>query len=149
MARSDIKTVHKKSEQMLAAVLEVIASGGTITEAAKQCGVSFVTIHQWKKTDMDFKARFEVAHKQGTDVFLKELRRRAIDGYKEPVFYQGVQCGEITKYSDTLLVTALKMRDPSAFVEHTNNTHTGKDGVPLFTTITRTIVRPKSLEAKG
>lgn len=37
---------------------------------------------------------------------------RAIDGWDEPVFNEGVQCGVKRKYSDSLLALAAKRHDP-------------------------------------
>ena len=44
-----------------------------------------------------------------------EMARRAIDGYNEPVFYQGQRVGEIRKFSDQLAITLAKAHRPERF----------------------------------
>ena len=51
----------------------------------------------------------------GTAALEDEAVRRAYHGVEEPVFYKGVQCGSITKYSDKLLIFLLKARDPAKY----------------------------------
>jgi hypothetical protein len=43
--------------------------------------------------------------------------RRAYHGVEEPVFYKGVQCGSVTKYSDRLLMFLLQARNPAKYRE--------------------------------
>ena len=42
------------------------------------------------------------------DALEAEARRRAVEGVRKPVFYQGVICGWVGEYSDTLLIFLLK-----------------------------------------
>jgi hypothetical protein len=45
----------------------------------------------------------------------EEAYRRGVLGYEEPVYYQGVKCGSITKYSDSLLRFRLKAEMPEKY----------------------------------
>ena len=45
-----------------------------------------------------------------SDTLEGEVIRRAFVGVKVPVFFQGIQCGEETKYSDSLALAVLKKR---------------------------------------
>ena len=53
----------------------------------------------------------------GTEALEYEAVRRAYHGVAEPVFYNGVQCGSVTKYSDKLLMFLLKARNPAKYRE--------------------------------
>jgi hypothetical protein len=54
---------------------------------------------------------------RGTAALEDEAVRRAYHGVEEPVFYKGVQCGTVTKYSDKLLIMLLKARNPAKYRE--------------------------------
>jgi hypothetical protein len=53
----------------------------------------------------------------GTEALEYEAVRRAYHGVEEPVFYNGVQCGSVTKYSDKLLMFLLRARNPAKYRE--------------------------------
>lgn len=46
-----------------------------------------------------------------------EAFRRGVKGTEKPVFHQGVECGRIREYSDTLLITLLKANRPAKYRE--------------------------------
>ena len=51
-------------------------------------------------------------------------RRRAIDGFEEPVFYQGAVVGAVRKYSDRMLELLLKGHAPEKYkdrVQHSGD----------------------------
>ena len=54
------------------------------------------------------------------DLLEEEARRRAHDGVDEPVWFQGVQCGTVRKYSDTLLIFLLKGAKPDKYRERSS-----------------------------
>ncbi len=47
-----------------------------------------------------------------------EARRRAYDGWLEPVFHKGVKVGTVRKFSDTLLIVLLKAHKPEKYREN-------------------------------
>ncbi len=49
------------------------------------------------------------------DVLKDEAIRRGYEGWREPVFYQGHQCGTIRRYSDRLLMALLKLGKPEKY----------------------------------
>ena len=44
-----------------------------------------------------------------------EAVRRAVEGWLEPVFYQGRQCGIVRRYSDSLLMLLLELKMPEKY----------------------------------
>jgi hypothetical protein len=47
-----------------------------------------------------------------------EARRRAYEGWEEPVWHKGVNCGTVRKFSDTLLIVLLKAHMPEKYREN-------------------------------
>lgn len=108
------KRTKEKDEEFFATVIE---SGGNITRACEAFTYSRRSVYEWKAADPQFAARLDDAVEKGTDVLEEEAKRRAHDGWEEPVFYQGAQCGAVRKYSDTLLIFLLKGNRPDKYRE--------------------------------
>ena len=61
----------------------------TITHAAEIALISRRTHYLWIEKDSAYAAAFEEAKVAATDALVKEARRRATQGVKEPVYYKG------------------------------------------------------------
>jgi len=120
------KSVQAKREAFLAAYAEV----GTVTHAAELAGISRTSHYQWMENP-EYVEKFREAEKQACDRLEQEVRRRAVEGVLEPVFYQGEQCGTVRKYSDTLLIFATKGALPQKYRENVSMELTGADGGPV------------------
>lgn len=107
-----------------AAFLAAFAELGNITGAAAAAAISRTDHYNWL-ADPEYREAFEWAQKEANDSLRAEARRRAKDGVDEPVFYQGVECGTIRKYSDTLLIFLMKGAMPEEFRERTEQHVTG------------------------
>lgn len=94
------------------AFLEELTKTANTTHAAKVVGVSRRTVHYFCAKDPEFKKLHEEAVEAGTDALVAEARRRAHEGFEEPVFYQGKQVGAVRKWSDNLLMFLIKERRP-------------------------------------
>ena len=72
--------------------------------------------------DPDFAAAWDEAMKTARGVVERELHRRAVEGYEEPVFYRGEEVGKVRKYSDRLLELRIRALAPeyrpTAKIEH-------------------------------
>lgn len=126
MARSD-KIRHPKKRAFLAALAET----GNITRAAELSGVDRSTHYDWLASDEsgDYAAAVADAEQQAADRMETEARRRAVEGWDEPVYQGGEHVGTVRKYSDTLLIFLLKGARPEKYRERFE--HTGKGGGPL------------------
>jgi len=121
------KSRHVKRDAFLAAYAEV----GTVTHAAELAGVSRNSHYMWMQDDPEYPEKFREAEKQACDRLEQEVRRRAVSGVDEPVFYQGKECGTVRKYSDTLLIFATKGAMPQKYRENVSMELTGADGGPV------------------
>jgi AcrR family transcriptional regulator len=84
--RTTKKTLKRDWKALACAAM---AAGATVTEAAKAAGVNRTTIYAHLDTDSAFRAAFDDATEQGTDIIESEATRRAVHGVEEPVIYQG------------------------------------------------------------
>lgn len=91
---------------------ELRENGGFVSKACEAVAVSKQTVYNWRAEDIEFAADWDRVVDLATEDLEKEVRRRAYHGVDEPVFYKGEQCGVIRKYSDTLLMFAIKARKP-------------------------------------
>jgi hypothetical protein len=106
--REPTKATPEKLDEFLSALAET----ANVSAAALQVGINRQYLYHLRDNDLVFQGRWEAAVKLGTAALEDEAARRAKDGWDEPVFYQGEQCGLVRKFSDTLLIFLLKARDP-------------------------------------
>lgn len=107
------------------AFLQALRDGHDISAAAKIAGVGRRTVFDHAQRDEQFALDKADAYKDGTAVFEEELRRRALDGVEQDVYHQGVVVGKVRKYSDVLLLAALKKREPEYRVHNVQVEHSG------------------------
>ena len=100
--------------------LETFSECANVTEACRLTDIHPSLVYVWRKRDRAFAKDWAVAVERGTDALEDEAVRRALDGCLEPVFYKGVQCGTVRKFSDSLLMFLLRARRPERFRERVN-----------------------------
>ncbi len=93
--------------------LEHLERNGLFASAARAIGTTTFRVKQERETDRVFDESCNEAILLFKEIIEVEIRRRAITGVEEPVFYQGVATGgSITKFSDSLLVFMGKAKLP-------------------------------------
>ncbi len=113
------------------AFLAVLAQTASVTRAANQIGLSRGHMYTVRAADAVFAADWDSAVEEGTDRIEDEALRRAVDGWDEPVYHQGVMCGTVRRYSDGLLTMLLKARRPEKYRDRSSLELGGKDGQPI------------------
>lgn len=86
-----------------------------VTASAATVGVSRQHVHHKRRTNKEFAKRWEDAMQQATDALEAEARKRAMEGYKRPVYQRGELVGYEPCYSDALMNTLLKAHRPEKF----------------------------------
>ena len=81
------------------AFLAEYARSGNVSAAATAAGVDRSAHYRWSE-EPDYAARFEDARESAVDVLEAEARRRAVDGWEEPV---GLVQGSGRRHSTTIL----------------------------------------------
>lgn len=119
---------HKFTGKKRSTFLNVLKETGNVSEAAREVGLSRRTAYNLRESDEEFAKAWDEAVDTGIDYLEEEARRRAYKGVAEPVFYQGMECGTVQKYSDTLMIFLLKANRPDKYKDRVANEHTGKDG---------------------
>jgi hypothetical protein len=112
-AEPELRTIaHPKKAAFLAAY----AQSGDVSDASRAAGISRRIHYLWLRGDAEYSDAFDEAKDEAVEALVREALRRAVQGFDEPVFHQGVQCGTVRKYSDTLLIFLMKGADPKRFV---------------------------------
>lgn len=126
MARRTIRTVKTRRK-----IIAALSAGASVTAAVEASRVARSSLYLWRDEDPDFAREWEEAVEAGTDRLEDEALRRAKEGTLRPVFYEGVQCGQIREFSDTLTIFLLKARRPEKYRDRTSLELAGKDGGPI------------------
>jgi len=108
--------------------LKALCEFGNVTLAAKTAGLHRQNLYKLRSEDPDFAQAWAEAAEIGVAALEDEARRRAFEGWDEPVWHQGQQCGVVRKYSDTLLIFLLKGGMPEKYRENQRIDHTSSDG---------------------
>jgi hypothetical protein len=112
--------------------LATLAATGNVKASALAAGVHRDTAYALRASEPAFAAAWASALEDATDTLEAEARRRAVDGVGEPIFQGGKYLGEITKYSDTLLLALLKAHRPEKFRDKvTKHEHSGTVKIDL------------------
>jgi hypothetical protein len=109
------------------AFLEALADTCNVRLACETAHIARSSAYLWRQNDAEFAKRWDKAVLIGAEALEDEAIRRAREGWDEPVYYQGDQCGTVRKYSDTLLIFLLKGAKPEKYRERidSNVNHSG------------------------
>jgi hypothetical protein len=128
------RMVRRPNARFSAAVkrtfLQYIAQGYCVEASCRAAGVSSCTIYAHKAKDPEFAAAYAEAQAANIGVVDDEIRRRAIEGWLEPVYQGGELVGHVRKYSDPLLTLLAKSRD-ARYREKTALEVSGPGGSPV------------------
>jgi hypothetical protein len=97
-----------------------------VTDACRAASVDRSTVYQRLGGDPDFAAQFAEAGEISADGVEREIYRRAVEGWEEPVFYQGEQVATMTRYDSGLLLALARARRPEKWRERHDFRHSGK-----------------------
>lgn len=127
------------------AFLEAYKIGGTIVSGCKAAKVSRRVVLNWRTREPEFAQRFLEAHEEASEALETEARRRAKDGWDEPVFYEGEIVGSKRKYSDTLLIFLMKGNLPEKYKERFE--HSGDVDHPVSVELDLTKLSDEELQS--
>lgn len=112
--------------------LRIVRETGLETHAAEKLGFTRRAVKLTAEKDEEFAAELEEAMDLATTDMEIEARRRAVEGWDEPVFGSmgtgvgGGQIGVRRQFSDTLLIFLLKARRPETYRERYEMKHDGR-----------------------
>lgn len=124
--------------------LTLLRVNGNVSESAAGIKVSRTALYEERKDDKTFAAAWDEAVEEAVDKLEGEAWRRAVEGWEEPVFYEGEECGRVKKYSDRMLELLLKGHRPEKYRERVE--HSGK--APAFVMLFERPVRDPLAEGE-
>lgn len=109
----------KRTKRNVDKFLKALDQGkGNVSEACEAIGIGRTAAYEWRKDDDDFATQWNDVVDKHTDALVSKVYERAFDGWQEPVFYQGDECGTVTKFSDSNAQFLLKARRPNEYREN-------------------------------
>ena len=92
--------------------LEELSRTGLLAKSARAVGTNSRRIRSECDLNKEFEYEMQEALLLYAEKVQAELARRAIEGVKEVVYFQGQKCGTKTVYSDSLLTQLVKAKSP-------------------------------------
>ena len=109
---TEVVPSHPKKSAFLAAYRET----GNVRLACTAARIGRSSHYRWLEHDPSYVEDFEQAKKDAVDVLEAEARRRAVEGYMEPVGWsKGQAGGTVRRYSAALLIFLLKGAAPEQY----------------------------------
>lgn len=96
---------------------ELYANGGLVVHACKKLKLERRTVYNWRNRDPVFAAQWDEVIDLCVEAAEAECRRRAVEGFDEPVYHKGEMIDKVRKFSDTLLIFFLKAHRPDKYRE--------------------------------
>lgn len=119
---------RSQTETNARAFLAAYRQTASITKAAAAAKIDRGMHYRWIE-NASYKKAFEAAQEEAAQHLEDEAVRRATEGTLEPVFYQGIKCGAVRRYSDGLLQFLLRGFRPQKYSSKAEIT--GPGGGPL------------------
>ena len=91
--------------------LEHYRVSGLRAASAEVVGVPLRSVERWRRQPT-FAEAMEDAEEHYRDTVRREIHRRAVEGWEEPVYRGGLLAGYVRRYSDALLVLLSKTKLP-------------------------------------
>lgn len=97
--------------------LETLRRTGNVSSAVREAGVEISKAYAKRALDKSFRKDWDAAIEGALDDLEEEVRRRALEGTKKPVYYAGKKCGSVVSFNDNLAMFLLKAKRPKIFSE--------------------------------
>jgi len=104
---------------------------GNVRRSCEAAGVARSWVYEVREKDPAFAVEWKLAALDAADLIEEVVLERGVNGWDEPVWHQGEQCGEVRRYSNTLAVFLLKHANPEKYGDRTELRHSGPDGGPI------------------
>ena len=118
-------TIDARAREKICKALVLVLSGETWGEASDQSGASWALIHSVGRGNQPYRDLLEAVRRAGDGAIrakrLQTAHNRAVKGWDEPVWHQGVQVGVQRRFSDRLLELLLKGDDPGRYNPQVGN----------------------------
>lgn len=99
------------TEERMAVFLKHYQKTGRLRESIDVARIDWRIFKQWEEFP-DFAEQFQAVEEKFVESLEKEVYRRGVEGWDEPVYQMGQKVGSRRKYDSTLLLAMLKVRKP-------------------------------------
>jgi hypothetical protein len=117
--KSLIKTENQYRKSLVVLINDFIKilhqSGCSVRQACRASGLGRVEMAALRTRIPKFDQAYHDVFEDVTDKLEEAGIKRAVEGVKEDVYYQGEKCGDRTNYSDSILLAMLKSRRPEVY----------------------------------
>src|ERR1700730_6193506 len=117
--RGDVKVTRQRVRAWQPDFLAALSSTGNVRLSAQEAGVSRKTCYEARNRSSKFRDQWDTALEEAADILEAEARRRAVEGWDEPVYQKGELVGVVRKFSDQLLITLMRADRPARFARRT------------------------------
>lgn len=124
-------TTSQRAPAWQKAFLAILRESGNVSTAAAAAGIERSTAYDRRNNHPAFAALWDDAMDEAADHLESEARRRALEGWDEPVYGRVAkdtdgQIGLVRKYSDSLMALLLKGAKPEKYRERQQVDVTGR-----------------------
>lgn len=123
--------------------LKAYAATCNVLHAARKAGIERRRHYAWLETDPHYAEAFSKVKEHAIDYLEAEAIRRSTAGWLEPVFYQGMKCGQVKRFDGSLLQFLLRGLRPQVYGHKTEVT--GPQGKPIEGRIEVVFIKAKPL----
>jgi len=101
-----------QSAQQKKRFLAAFARCGNISAACCSARVPRRNVYTWQEIDPAFVLAYREAEVLAKEAVEREIRRRGVEGWLEPVYQGGAKVGNVRRFSDVLLIFLAKRLMP-------------------------------------
>jgi hypothetical protein len=112
-----------------------------ITASANAAGIQPRQHYRWLEKYPKYKAAFERAQIVAAGFLESGAVKRATEGWEEPIFYQGAECGRVRRFDGGLMQFLLRGALPEKY-NRTAIEHSGPGGKAIQTALEVVFVKP-------
>jgi hypothetical protein len=133
----DTRTTKEKMKEMLAHYAETC----NVVRAAERAGIPRRLHYQWIDRWPRYAEVFEKTKRAAAEYMESVAVERASEGWLEPIYYQGSQCGEVRRYDSGLMQLLLRGLMPDKYGMQRAEI-SGPQGEPVQAKIEVVFVKP-------
>ena len=133
----DTRSTHDKMKAMIAHYADTC----NIARAAERAGITRDTHYKWMEKVPRYAMVFEKTKRAAAEYLECVAVERASDGWLEPVYYQGNECGQVRRYDSGLMQLLLRGMMPEKY-GMTRTEVSGPQGEPMQAKIEVVFVKP-------
>ena len=140
MPRRKREEDSRSEQERMMSFLEAYAQTFSVVRAAEAAEVAPSSHYRWYHKLPGYRKAFEKRKQLGGQWLETECLTRAGEGWLEPIYYQGAECGQVRRFDSGLAQFLLRGLLPERYAARTEVT--GPQGTPVQAKIEVVFVKP-------